>query len=179
MVALAETDGCSREFDLSLTFTLKYVRAMSDASTRASGSAASKSKTDAVGIERVMRDERVVRFRHEGLTYSEIAAAEGIGRSTVGDIMKKWLEERGPAAELVDELRALEGDRLDEMLAKYRPHLMRPLRDADGEIIYQGPEDNRRPVEAPDPAVSQQVLRIMERRAKLFGLDMQQGVFVP
>jgi hypothetical protein len=43
-----------------------------------------------------------VRFRREGLTYTEIATAEGIGRSTVGDIMKKWLAECGPSAEMVD-----------------------------------------------------------------------------
>jgi hypothetical protein len=139
--------------------------------SRASGSAASKSKTSPVDIERLMRDERVVQFRREGLTYTEIAAAEGIGRSTVGDIMKKWLGECGPSAEIVDELRQLQGDQLDRMQAKFWPHLMRPLRDADGEIIYEGRRGNQR-IEVPDAAVSQQVLRIMERRAKLYGLDM-------
>jgi hypothetical protein len=84
---------------------LGYPAAMTEMSgekSRASGSAPSKSKTGALDIERVMRDERVVRFRREGLTYTEIATAEGIGRSTVGDIMKKWLAECGPSAEMVD-----------------------------------------------------------------------------
>jgi hypothetical protein len=148
---------------------------MRDSRRRTSGSAADKSKTGTLDIERVMRDERVVRLRREGLTYSEISSVEDVGRSTVGDIMKRWLDERGPSVELVEELRALEGDRLDEMQAKYWPHLMRPLRDSDGDVIYEGPEGNRRPVLVPDPAVGQQVLRIMERRARLFGLDMQQS----
>jgi hypothetical protein len=56
---------------------------------------------------------------------------------------------------------------------------MRPLRDADGDIIYQGPQDNRTPIEVPDPAVSQQVLRIMERRAKLYGLDLERSAGGP
>jgi hypothetical protein len=56
---------------------------------------------------------------------------------------------------------------------------MRTLRNDDGEIIYDSNGDDRQPVRVPDVQVGQMWLRILERRAKLYGLDMQVGVYVP
>jgi hypothetical protein len=53
---------------------------------------------------------------------------------------------------------------------------MRPLRNEDGEILYDGNGDDRRPIEVPDVQVGQLWLRLLERRAKLYGLDMQSAL---
>ena len=57
---------------------------------------------------------------------------------------------------------------------------MRPLRDSDGEIIYNGNGDDRQPVTEPDTAVLNGILRLWERHARLFGLDLQPALgFAP
>ena len=52
---------------------------------------------------------------------------------------------------------------------------MRPLRNDEGEIIYDGNGDDRKPIRVPDVQVGQMWLRVLERRAKLYGLDLQTG----
>jgi hypothetical protein len=56
---------------------------------------------------------------------------------------------------------------------------MRALRNDEGEIIYDGQGDDREPIRVPDVQVGQMWLRVLERRARLYGLDMQVGVSVP
>jgi hypothetical protein len=121
---------------------------------RASGSAPSKAKTGPDDLVRVMRDERIVALRRDGLTY-------------------------GPSSEQVEELRHFQGAQLDHYQAQLAPHLMRALRNDDGEIIYDGNGDDRQPIRVPDVQVGQMWLRVLERRAKLYGLDMQVGVSAP
>jgi hypothetical protein len=89
------------------------------------------------------------------------------------------MDANGPSAEQVEELRQFQGAQLDDYQAKLAPHLMRPLRNEDGEILYDGNGDDSRPIEVPDVQVGQLWLRLLERRAKLYGLDMQPGVSAP
>jgi hypothetical protein len=126
-----------------------------------------------------MRDEKIVDLRRDGLTYVQISSIVGVPKSTVADAIKRWMDANGPSAEQVEELRQFQGAQLDAYQAKLAPHLMRPLRNDEGEILYDGNGDDRRPIETPDVQVGQLWLRVLERRAKLYGLDMQQGVYVP
>jgi Homeodomain-like domain len=146
---------------------------------RASGSAPSKSKTSAEDLVRVTRDAKIIDLRRDGHTYIQIGVLVGVPKSTVADAVKRWMAEHGPASEQVEELRQFQGAQLDAYQAKLAPHLMRPLRNEDGEILYDGNGDDRRPIEVPDVQVGQLWLRVLERRAKLFGLDMPQGVYTP
>jgi hypothetical protein len=122
---------------------------------------------------RVMRDEKIVALRRDGHTYVEISSIVGAPKSTVADAIKRWMEANGPSTEQVEELRQFQAAQLDAYQAKLAPHLMRALRNEDGEILYDGNGDDRRPIEAPDVQVGQLWLRVLERRAKLYGLDMQ------
>lgn len=147
--------------------------------SRASGSAPSKSTTSAEDMVRVTRDAKIVDLRREGHTYVQIGQAVGVSTSTVFNAIKRWMEANGPSAEKVEELRQFQGAQLDHYQAELAPHLMRALRNDDGEIIYDGNGDDRQPIRVPDVQVGQMWLRVLERRAKLYGLDMQQGVYVP
>ena len=128
---------------------------------------------------RVTRDAKIIELRRDGQTYVQISAIVGVPKSTVADAVKRWLEANGPSAEQVEELRQFQGAQLDAYQAQLAPHLMRKLRNEDGEIIYDSNGDDRKPIEVPDVQVGQMWMRVLERRAKLYGLDMQQGVYVP
>jgi hypothetical protein len=52
---------------------------------------------------------------------------------------------------------------------------MRPLRNSDGEIIYDGNGDDRRPLIDVDMPVFHGVVKLMERKAKLFGADLERS----
>jgi hypothetical protein len=128
---------------------------------------------------RVTRDAKIIDLRRDGHTYVQIGQAVGVSKSTVFDAIKRWMEANGPSAEKVEELRQFQGAQLDHYQSELAPHLMRTLRNDDGEIIYDGNGDDREPVRVPDVQVGQMWLRVLERRAKLYGLDLQQGVYVP
>jgi hypothetical protein len=72
-------------------------------------------------------------------------------------------------------LRQFQGAQLDAYQAKLAPHLMRKLRNEDGEILYDSASDDRQPIETPDVQVAQLWLRVLERRAKLSGLDLERS----
>lgn len=96
----------------------------------------------------VEQRKQILELRRAGLSYSDIATQLGIGnRNTIRDI---YLAELGLGAdeELVAELRAIESDRLDRL-----------QRSIWGKAV------------GGDLRAMQSILRIMERRAKLHGLD--------
>ncbi len=68
-------------------------------------------------------------------------------KSTVADAAKRWMEANGPSTEQVEELRQFQRAQLDACQAELAPYLMRPLRNEDGEILY---DDDRRPIAIPD-----------------------------
>jgi hypothetical protein len=124
---------------------------------------------------RVTRDAKIIDLRRDGLTYVQIAPLVGVSKSTVADAIKRWMDANGPSAEQVEEMRQFQGAQLDAYQAQLAPHLMRPLRNDEGEIIYDGNGDDRKPIRVPDVQVGQMWLCVLERRAKLYGLDLQTG----
>lgn len=103
----------------------------------------------------------MLRLREAGLSYDEIAQRMGLKyRSTPERIIKRALDKR--EAEAVETVRKLEVARLDRMLdgltadAKY---------DEDGKIVSGGAFDG-------DPKAVAAAVKLMERRARLLGLDM-------
>ena len=90
-----------------------------------------------------------VEMRTRGHTYQQIADACGVSMSAAYKAVCTYLEQtRAIAREAAEEVRRLELDRLDRMLAAFGP------RAEDG-----------------DAAAADRVLRIQERRARLLGLD--------
>jgi len=90
-----------------------------------------------------------VEMRTRGHTYQQIADACGVSMSAAYKAVCTYLEQtRAIAREAAEEVRRLELDRLDRMLAAFGPR----AEDGDG-------------------GAADRVLRIQERRAKLLGLD--------
>jgi hypothetical protein len=147
--------------------------------SRASGSGPSKPQNGPDDLVRVMRDEKIVDLRREGLSLVQIGAIVDVPKSTVKDAIDRWMTANGPSAEQVEELRQIQGAQLDAYQAKLTRHLMRALRDADGEILYDGNGDDRKPIEVPDVPTGQLWLRLLERRAKLYGLDLERSAGGP
>jgi len=102
------------------------------------------------GFERTADDARntaeTLQMRSQGLTYREIGHQLGIDASTAQRRVKKALSEI--PFESVQDLRTLEGDRLDALMSALWPMAM---------------VGNTQAVRA--------VLSVMDRRARLFGLD--------
>lgn len=94
------------------------------------------------------RNLRIVRDRREGLTLREIAEEYDLSIGRVSQIVSAEL---AAPAEEIPSLRQLESDRLDEL---FRVVWADAISGGEG----SGPAQDR-------------VLRIMDRRAKLFGLD--------
>lgn len=102
--------------------------------------------------ETIAREQHVLELRRAGVTFDRIAEEVGISdRSTAHKIYKRALARtlQEPAAEI----RHLEGDRLDRLQVAVWSRALRG-----------------------DLAAVDRVLRIMERRAKLLGLDHADGI---
>ena len=104
---------------------------------------------------RVTRDAKIIDLRRDGHTYVQIGSIVGVSKSTVADAVKRSMDANGPSADQVEELRQFQGAQLDAYQAKLAPHLMRKLRNDDGEIIYDSAGDDRQPIETPDVQVGQ------------------------
>jgi DNA-binding CsgD family transcriptional regulator len=97
------------------------------------------------------RDGQALRLRATGLSYAAIGRQLGVNESTAHRAVERALRRtpREPAADVV----ALEADRLDQLYSRAVA------------VLAQAPDDMTR-LHAIDRA-----LRVMERRAKLLGLD--------
>lgn len=112
---------------------------------------------------------RALELRKQGYQYAEIAAECGYAdRATAYNTVQRELTRSlGEAAE---SLRTLEVMRLDEMLAALWPLAVRhqELIGEDDDI-----ETIKLKLRGPDKFAIDRVLTIMERRAKLLGLDVE------
>ncbi len=132
-----------------------------------SGSGPTKPKTGRADIERVIRDEEVVRLKVAGYTHEQAAAAVGLAsRGGVTDILTKWINVRGPSSELVEQYRRLQGAQCDQLLAAHW----------EAGVGERGPHGDW--IAVPDPTVIAPLVRVMERKAKLYGLDMPAGLSI-
>jgi len=102
--------------------------------------------TSATRIQQAERRAQYLNLRKAGYTYERIGAQFGVSRQAVCDVVVRALKSQ--QAESVGDLRALENERLDDMLR----------------AIYAQAVKG-------DTGAIDRILRIMERRAKLWGLD--------
>ena len=102
--------------------------------------------TSALRIAHAERRTQYLNLRKAGYTYERIGAQFGVSRQAVCDVVVRALKSQ--QAESVGDLRALENERLDDMLR----------------AIYAQAVKG-------DTGAIDRILRIMERRAKLWGLD--------
>lgn len=106
-------------------------------------------KSQARTVDAVEWQRRAVELRTQGWTYQRIADECGVSVSAAYQAVVRYLEEtRAISREAAEEVRRLELDRLDRMLAVIGP------KAEDGDL-----------------AAADRVLRIQERRASLLGID--------
>lgn len=125
-------------------------------------------RTDAAAIQRAEDQARILARRAAGATLAQIAAEEGVSESAVSHRISRALAatRAAPAAELV----ALEAERLDALQRALWPA-------AVGSPTQPGPRAKPEARRAYSLEVSSRaraaeaVLRVMERRARLLGLD--------
>lgn len=129
-------------------------------------------------LDTATKDTLAARLRATGMSYREIAAKlEYADESGAHRAVSRALA--AVPVEAVNELRAIECERLDELTRRLWDVLNTryPLLNPDVELV--GPDG--KPVADPAPilAVVDRLLRISERRAKLLGLDAPMRVASP
>ena len=125
------------------------------------------------GTDVRVEEKRVaaVRLRASGMTYREIAAEMGQTLSYAYLLVREGLiEMRDAATEDASEARAIELERLDAMTGRLTAKLQRQQREVTA------PDGVQSFVPDPDEATISALLRVMERRAKLLGLDAPQEI---
>jgi hypothetical protein len=125
------------------------------------------------GQDVLTTEKRVValKLRASGRTYREIAAEMGQTLSYAYQLVHDGLAEiRTAATEDSDEARAIEVTRLDALTVSLTAKLQRQQREVTA------PDGVQSFVPDPDEATISALLRVMERRAKLLGLDAPQEI---
>lgn len=116
-----------------------------------------RNKTGKAAIETLERRQQAVDLRRQGKSYNQIATIMGLNKSSVHKTVSKALQE---IKEELDEdatlLRAQELDRLDNLQFAYWSDAMKG-----------------------NTMAGAQILRIMERRAKILGIDQPQAADSP
>lgn len=96
---------------------------------------------------------KCVELARTGMSYRSIAPQVGYASTaSVADRIREHFAELRPSAEVTEDLRSLQGEQLDAMLERLWPHL---------EVA----EDRLATVD--------RILRVQDRKARLFGLDLQ------
>lgn len=121
--------------------------------------------------EQILRDSRAVELRRRHLTYEQIAAEMGYQTRSGA----YFAVQRGLADSIIeanDEVRQMMGEELDELSRRaLRVMATKHYKTSGGKLI-QHPETHEYLIDtAPVLHAAETLLRIMERKAKLFGLD--------
>ena len=120
-------------------------------------------------LETAERDAEIARLRGTGMTYQQIGDRLGVSKQTAYEGFRRALKDivREPTQETID----LELDRLD-LLWRTALTVMagRHVMAQNGRIVR---DDKGEPIEDPRPhlAAIDRALKVMERRARLLGLD--------
>ncbi|MET8864656.1 hypothetical protein ABZW11_17100 [Nonomuraea sp. NPDC004580] len=110
----------------------------------------------------------VMRLRRQGVTFEAIGRQLGVSRQRAHKIYTDAL--KAIPAQEVNEYRAEQAERLDEMLRRAYEVLERKhITVSNGKVIYL--DDEPMEDDAPTLMAIKTVLAIEERRAKLLGLD--------
>ena len=108
-----------------------------------------QSSTSRQKVQGAETRDQCFKLRVRGLTYAEIGAELGISAQAAHAHVKKYLQETAAStAEVAEEVRTLELDRLDKMLS----------------CLWGAVLDG-------DPRAVEKALKVMERRAKMLGID--------
>jgi len=111
-----------------------------------------RNKTGKAAIETLERRQEAVDLRRQGKSYNQIATIMGLNKSSVHKTVSKALQEiKDELEEDATLLRAQELDRLDNLQSAYWSDAM------NGNTM-----------------AGAQILRVMERRAKILGIDQPQ-----
>ena len=108
-----------------------------------------RGRLTAKGLERAESDRRAVELRNNGATFDEIASTMGIagGRGSAYRAVQRALQRRAAAG--IEELRATELSRTDEILDHVLPLVM---------------------VDPPDLGAVDRVMKVLDYRARIIGL---------
>jgi hypothetical protein len=120
-------------------------------------------------IDAAERDAKALELRKDGLTYTQIAERLGISRSTAHKHVTRGLHRT--RQEPADELRRLEAERLNQLWAEAMAVLRRRhVLVQSGKVVK---DDDGQPITDDGPLLqaTTTLLRVMERRARLLGLD--------
>ncbi|GAA2034605.1 hypothetical protein GCM10009839_38920 [Catenulispora yoronensis] len=123
------------------------------------------------GIAGAERDAQAAHLRAQGLSYRQVAEALGYADAS-GAFKSVQRALSAVPAEAVAELRAVEAARLDELTRRAwavvdKTHLVVA---ANGRVV-EGPDGQPLIDDAPTLHALDRLLKIAERRARLFGLD--------
>lgn len=117
--------------------------------------------------EAAERRVKALQLRTEGKTYRAIGAELGVSEAQAYEDVKRSLKELNEQqAELADEIRRLELERLDALYSAAQDVLV-----AFHPIISNGKRFDDLVDDGPKLAAIDRMLKVMDRRAKLLGLD--------
>lgn len=126
--------------------------------------------------EQVERDARAVELRRRHLTYQQIADELGFAsKSSAYDAVRRGLADS--VMETNDEVRQQELERLDDLARRALIVMTTKHYKVNGKEVVQHPQ-TREPLidDAPVLRAVETLLKVMERRARLLGLDAPQQV---
>lgn len=113
-------------------------------------------------LESVALRGEIVRLRISGLKAEEIGELVGLTSRSVNRHVERWVMEQTPAPDQAETLRMVMQERLEFMHSTY-------WNIANGLSI----NGERVPGREPEPKAGEMVLKIMDRQAKLMGVDLQ------
>lgn len=132
--------------------------------------ARSKSKTSGSSLQTLERDGRALALRKQHLTYDQIAEQLGLSSKSAAYAAVQRALARVPY-EAADEVRQIENERLEQMARRTLAVMVGThVRLSGGEIVR---DEHGNPLTDPMPVLKavDSMLKIMERRARLLGLD--------
>lgn len=126
--------------------------------------------------DQILRDARAVELRRLHLSYDQIAAQLGYSaKSSAYHAVQRGLADS--IIEPSDEVRQMEIERLDELARRaFRVMAAKHFKTSGGKLIRHPETDELLIDDAPVLNAIETLLRIMDRRAKLLGLDSVQKV---
>lgn len=110
----------------------------------------------AIELEQVERRSQVVELAKTGKSYRVIGSQLGVNASTVARDIAAWAAETKPSAEQTEDLRKLQHEQILGLREKLYARL-----ESDDYL-----------------AVTDRLVKLMDREAKLMGLDLQPGIQV-
>lgn len=131
----------------------------------------------ATELGQLERRAKVVDLAKRGRAYSAIAIELGIGsKATVARDIAAWCAETKPTPEATEELRKLQAEEIRGLREKLWNRLETPAYDHEGNALLH-PVTGKMVLEV-DVTVVDRLVRLMEREAKLLGLDLERNIQV-